>query len=325
MITIIMFQENILLSKHSNYQIGGGARFFYVAKNADQIKSAVEKAKKDKINTFILGGGTNLLISDEGFDGLVLKPEVMELRSNESYEVMVGAGISVETLLHYSITHSLSGLEWAGGLPGTVGGAIRGNAGAFAGEMKDCIKEVVSLDVSGKQPRIVKRNNVQCKFSYRNSVFKTRDNFGDSKYWAGPAEIILEATLALKKGDKKSIRKAIEEKIKYRQENHPIDHPNIGSIFKNTDLKKFSKNRHKEFASVIKTDPFLVVPTAHLISQAGLKGVSYGGAMISPKHPNFIVNVLNAKATDVKALIRLAKTSVKEKFDVELEEEIIYL
>lgn len=328
-----MFQSSIELKKFSNYKIGGQARHFYVAKNVDDLKLASQKAKKEKLPIFILGGGTNLLISDKGFKGLVIKPEIHLLKL-DGIKVKVGAGVQVSELLNYSITKSLSGLEWAGGLPGTVGGAIRGNAGAFGGEIKDSITEVVSLDISGKTPKIIKRNNKDCKFGYRNSIFKMKDGNPSASSGRVPSadstgsgwgEIILEATLALKKGDKKAIKKAIEEKIKYRHERQPLEYPNIGSIFKNVDLRLVPKKLHADLAHVVKTDPFPVVPTAYLISECGLKGVSWGGAMISPKHPNFIVNVLDAKAGDVKLLIKLVKAAVKEKYGIKLEEEVIYV
>ena len=312
--SMLMFQDKVILSRHSNYKIGGPAEYFYAADKVEKIIRAVEKARQAKLPIFILGGGTNLLISDEGFAGLILKPDIKSLKS-EGVLMKVGAGTLVSDLLDLAVTKGLAGLEWAGGLPGTLGGAVRGNAGAFGGEIKDCVKEIISLDISVNKPLIKKRNNKQCRFGYRNSIFKQLNG----------KEIILEATLALAEGDKKAISSAIEEKIKYRQEHQPLDYPNIGSIFKNVDLKKVPKNKHKAFASVIKTDPFPVIPAAYLIHQAGLKGVSFGGAMISSKHPNFIVNALNAKAADVQALISLTKASVKSKFGVELEEEIQYV
>lgn len=313
---MFMFRSAVNLTAHSNYKIGGIARYFYIAKNVEGLKKAAERAKKAKLNTFILGGGTNLLISDRGFDGLVLKPEIKKLEieklGNKEILVKAGAGVLVSKLLNFSISKSLSGLEWAGGLPGTVGGAIRGNAGAFGGETKDLIAEVVSLDISGKTLKIVRRNNKECRFGYRNSVFKINDG----------REIIMETTFVLKKGDKKAIRDAIEEKIRYRQERHPMEYPNIGSIFKNTGAKNVPEKWRNIFAAKIKNDPFPVLPTAVLLAEAGLKGVSCGGAMISPKHPNFIVNVGGASAEDVKKLISLAKITIKTKFGVELEEEI---
>jgi len=329
-----MLQEKVELKRYSNYKIGGLARYFYIVKNLDQLEQAVAKAQKDKLKIFILGGGTNLLISDDGFNGLVIKPEIMKLENSEVM-VKVGAGVFISELLDFLISKSLSGMEWAGGLPGTVGGAIRGNAGAFAGEMKDVVEEVVSLVISGSKPKIVRRRNNECRFGYRDSIFKQQDN----------REIILEATLRFKKGNRKIIRNSIEDKIRYREERQPLDYPNIGSIFKNVPLSRIAADLKADIAQLdantvkvsvgrpqrltfiapIKVDPFPVIPTAHLIHEAGLKGISYGGAMISPKHPNFIVNVLNAKAEDVKKLIKLVKFSVKSKFGIELEEEIIYV
>jgi UDP-N-acetylmuramate dehydrogenase len=309
-----MFQKDVDLKTHSNYKIGGLARQFCNPKNVEELKAAVQKAWKDKLPIFILGGGTNLLINDAGFNGLVIKPEINKLQVS-GVRCQVGAGVLMSEFLNFLISRGLSGMEWAGGLPGTVGGAIRGNAGAFGGETKDLVKEVVSLDVSGRTPKIFKRKNSECKFGYRNSIYKINDG----------KEIILEATFELKKGDKKAIKQAIEEKIKYRKERHPMEHPNIGSIFKNVDLRIVPKKLHEQFATVVKKDPFPVVPTAYLISECGLKGVSWGGAMISPKHPNFIVNVLDAKAEDVKTLIKLVKAAVKEKYGIRLEEEVIYV
>lgn len=320
-----MFEKNKPLSIYSNYKIGGPAEYFYRAKNVREIKKALDYWRRFNRNkngqnlpasrqVFILGGGTNLLIDDEGFSGLVLKPEIKSLKA-EGEMVYVGAGVLVSELLEFLIQKSFSGLEWAGGLPGTVGGAIRGNAGAFGGEIKDVVKEITSLDISKNPPKIIKRTGQECAFGYRSSIFKFQRS----------PEIITEAVLVLQKGDKNEIRRAIEEKINYRKEHQPLEYPNIGSTFKNVDLSEISKDRHKEFQEVIKTDPFPVIPAAYLIDQCGLKGVSFGGAMISLKHPNFIVNILNARASDVKNLINLAKNEVEKKFNIKLEEEIVYV
>ena len=309
-----MFKKDIPLSKYSSYRIGGPARYFYEAKNLEQLVSAVKKAREENLPIFILGGGTNLVFSDYGFDGLVLKPKLLKMET-ESPVITVQAGVSMSDLLEFAMEHGLSGLEWAGGLPGTLGGAVRGNAGAFKGEIKDLIQEVVSLWISSGELKVIKRTNPECRFRYRDSVFKQNDG----------KEIILSVTLNMKQGDKKEIREAMEEKIKYREDRHPMEYPNVGSIFKNVDVSKISGKLRPIFQHVIKTDPFPVIPTAYLIANAGLKGVSHGGAMISPKHPNFIVNVLNAKAEDVETLAQLVKATVKDKFGIVLEEEVIYV
>ena len=314
------FQENVSLAHFSNYKIGGNARFFFVPKNEKEVAWAVAEAQAKKLPIFILGGGTNLLIADEGFNGLVIKPALAEIKQKGNL-LTIGSGITITQLLNYVLKHSLSGLEWAGGLPGTLGGAIRGNAGCFGGEIKDCVVSVRSFDM--EKMKIVERNARACKFNYRDSIFKN----------SGASEIILSATLEFEKGDKKKIAQSIQEKIEHRVKNHPLEYPNIGSIFKNVPLAQVVhaqsairnpqssiKFRGSEFS--VKTDPFPVISAAKLISESGLRGVSFGGAMISPKHPNFIVNMLNAQANDVKSLIELAKAEVKTKFGVVLEEEV---
>ncbi|HUC31248.1 MAG TPA: UDP-N-acetylmuramate dehydrogenase [Candidatus Paceibacterota bacterium] len=317
------FKENVPLSKFSHYKIGGPARFFFEARSAKDVQWAVKEAKARKLPVFVLGGGTNLLISDEGFPGLVLRPDIRDIKRKEN-AVTVGAGMLMAELLKYAAAKSLAGLEWAGGLPGTVGGAVRGNAGCFGGEIKDSVVSVRSFDT--RTMKIVERTGRQCAFAYRHSIFKKKNG----------AEIILSVTLALQKGNKKEIAKAIKERIKYRKEHHPLEHPNIGSIFKNVPLRALHKEGSVNYKKAlrestlafrgvrfsVKTDPFPVISAAKLISESGLRGVSAGGAMISPKHPNFIVNVLGARSPEVECLIMLAKANVRKKFGIPLEEEV---
>ncbi len=316
------FKANINLSGFTNYRIGGPATFFFEAKSPEEIAWAVDEAAQRKIDFFVLGAGTNVLVPDEGFAGLVLRPRIdfIEVKGNF---LRAGAGALVSDVLKAVAKAGLSGLEWAGGLPGTLGGAIRGNAGAFKGEIKDVVSSVESFDT--RTLKFLTRMNAECKFSYRSSIFKEK---GD--------EIILSATLQFTKGDPKKIQKTIEEKIEYRLARHPMEYPNVGSIFKNVPLAQIHRKETPDYEEAVhnstfnfhgesvpvKIDPFAVIPTASLISRAGLKGVSFGGAMVSPKHPNFIVNSLNANASDVKALIALVKEGVAEKFGVELEEEV---
>lgn len=299
------------MAQYGSYKIGGPARYFFHAENKEDIVRALKKwNRKNKI--FILGSGTNILFDDNGFDGLVLKPDLKNISVKKNV-IAAGAGVLMEDLLNFCVKNELSGLEWAGGLPGTLGGAIRGNAGAFGGEIKDFVLSVSSIKPSDL--KLVERNYSRCGFGYRSSIFKNQKN----------KEIILSAELNLKTGDKAAIKKAIEEKIQYRRERHPLEHFNIGSIFKNVPFDSISKKRHSLFLKTVKNDPFPVVPAAFLLSEAGLKGVAAGGAMISPKHPNFIVNVLSANSADVENLVSLAKEKVKKQFQINLEEEIIRL
>ena len=309
-----MFTEEHL-KHHSNYKIGGKAAHFFSFRTIPEAIEAAQKAKEIGKPIFILGGGTNILFGDKGWDGVVLKNEIDAFEVLDGNRLRVGGGVPIDRILKITIERGLSGLEWAGGLPGTLGGAIRGNAGAFMGETKDSIVEVTSLRIGNGESQIVHRDNKECTFAYRSSVFKT----------AHPDEIVLEATLQFTPGNRDEIEKAIQEKIEYRKTRHPIDLPNIGSIFKNIDLKDIPEEFQKKFAHVIKKDPFPVLPTAFLISEAGLKGTRHGGAEISGRHPNFIVNTGNATASDVKYLIALVKKTIKEKFHIDLEEEIVYI
>ncbi len=303
--------HNVSLKDHSSYRIGGLAKHFFEARSEHELMEALSDARNQNLRVFVLGGGTNILFSDEGFDGLIIKPLFGQVEvSGET--LRVGAGALMKDIVEAAARAGLAGLEWAGGLPGTLGGAVRGNAGAFGGEMKDSVVSVRSIAMDSF--KIMERDNAACRFGYRMSVFKEHGN-----------EVILSAELQLKKGDQESIRSAVSEKIRYRNERHPMEYPNIGSIFKNVPVSHYPNIEIEKYSHVIKHDPFPVIPTAYLLTEAGLKGVSFGGAMFSPKHPNFIVNVLEATEADVRALIALAKNTVKEKFGIVLEEEVMYI
>lgn len=308
-----MIEHNVLLKRYSNFRIGGPARRFVRAQSLVELADVVAAARREELPILVMGSGTNLLISDEGFAGLVIKPEFDYVQHHDVL-FKVGAGALVSDALNTSIAKGLAGLEWAGGLPGTIGGAIRGNAGAFGGEIKDVVRDVMSLSLAEGGSKIIKRTAAECHFGYRNSVFKENGN-----------EIILEATLTLASGDPLAIARVAEEKIAFRQQRHPLEHPNIGSIFKNIDWQTVPIAHQETFKDKMKIDPFPVLPTAVLIDRCGLKGVSCGGAMISPKHPNFIVNTIGATADDVHQLIGLVKDSVKDKFGITLEEEVQYV
>lgn len=305
------FIEKESLSAYSNFKIGGPARFFFPAKNEGEISAALKEAGNSGLPVFVLGGGTNILFSDSGFDGLVIKPEIKMLR-RERDMIIAGAGVFMSELLNFTAENNLSGLEWAGGLPGTLGGAIRGNAGCFNGEIKDSVSTVRSINRDTHE--VLERNNAECDFGYRDSVFKK-----DAK------EIILETVLLMKPGEKDKILSSANEKIEYRKTRQPGEYPNIGSIFKNVPVEKFKNGLTEELKTHVKTDPFSVVPAAVLISQAGLKSRQIGGAQVSEKHANFIINIGDAKAADVLALIEVVKKEVSDKFGVQLEPEIEFV
>ncbi|MDP2637591.1 MAG: UDP-N-acetylmuramate dehydrogenase [Candidatus Levybacteria bacterium] len=308
------FQENVLLKNYSNYKIGGPAKYFCGIGSVEELKEALKLALEKKISKiFILGKGTNILINDKGFDGLIIYNQIGGINIlDESIEV--GSGVLIKDLLNFCVENSLTGFEWAGGLPGTVGGAVRGNAGAFKGEIKDNILQVRSLDLKTLEEKI--RTGDVCSFGYRNSIFKSG---------IAENEFIASVNLDLVKGDREEIKEKIQQKIDYRINRHPMNYPSIGSTFKNIPLDSLSPELQKEFAFIVKTDPFPVVPVTKLLALSDLKGKRVGGAMISDKHPNFIVNVDNASSRDVKTLIDIARQAVKDKYGIILEEEIMYL
>jgi UDP-N-acetylmuramate dehydrogenase len=280
-------KENVILAPYTTFKIGGEAEYFLEVERKEELIKAIELSKEINLPVFILGRGSNLLVSDEGFKGLVLKIDFNEIEIEEN-SVICGAGVSLSELLKRLTEEGLSGLEWAAGIPGTVGGAIRGNAGAFEGSMSDCIREIEALEIN-PEIRIKKYNKEESKFNYRSSIFKNKKDI-----------VIINALFELEKGNREKIKKDIEKYLNYRKEKHPLSFPSAGSIFKNPVDNS----------------------AANLIDKSGLKGEQIGGAKVSEKHANFIVNSGEAKAEDVLELIALVKKRVKKKFGIELEEEI---
>jgi len=315
-----MFKQNVPLKNYSRYGIGGPAAYSLEVATKEELLNGLKDWKKisagfpqKRKQIYVLGDGTNILISEKGFEGLVIHNLIGGIEK-KGEDVVVGSGVLLSGVLDFCIANSLTGLEWAGGLPGTIGGATRGNAGAFGGETKDSVKEVISLNVDTLEEKT--RDKWECTFAYRYSLFKTEETKN---------EMILSIVLSLKKGQQVEIRKSIQEKIDYRNEKHPMEFPSIGSTFKNVKVDKIPEKWKEALMPSVKIDPFPVVPAAKFLVLAGVKGKKIGNAQISKKHPNFIVNLGDAKSKDVKALINFAKDAVKRQFGVTLEEEIIYL
>ena len=280
------------LANHSTYKIGGPARCLLNAAGEDEVVAALQVAFSSGCPFLILGGGSNVLFADEGFPGMVIHMQNDSIETQEGADgvnILVGAGTSLAKLANFALANSLSGLEWAAGIPGTVGGAIRGNAGAFHQEIGNAIKKVRAIDVSDKTaaPRIFEKND--CDFSYRDSVFKRNKNL-----------VIVSASLFLAKGKRESIEREMKEYLEKKVTTQPLDAFSAGSVF--TNPPGFFAGK--------------------LIEDCGLKGKVVGGALVSPKHANFIVNAGNAKAVDVLELIAQIKNAVKEKFNIDLKEEI---
>ncbi len=323
---MLNIQQNIPLSKYTTFRIGGPAKFFVEVKNEEELIEALKYAKENGLEFFILGGGSNVLVSDKGFDGLIIKFKVQNSKfkvtvQNSKFYLECWAGDNFPDLVKYTSENRLTGLEWAVGLPATVGGAIRGNAGAFGSCMKDAIESVKVVDTSklmqnanikmqNDNAKIIK--NSDCKFGYRNSIFKENSNL-----------IILSVTLKLRLGDKEKIQNKVKEIIEKRMLNHPREN-SAGSFFKNpiVENKKLAEEFEADCGIICKDGK---LPAGWLIVQAGLKGKKIGGAMVSKEHANFIVNTGAATAEDVIILASFIKQQVRDKFGIELEEEVQHL
>ena len=246
-----MFKDNIKFNEpmrnHTTFKIGGQAKIFIQAKTEEEVKKVLEKSKKVKKNVFIIGNGSNILVHDEGINGIVLKICIKEIEIEENQDVdvtvKVGAGVKNAELAQKLLKKGIKGFEFASGVPGTIGGAIYMNAGAYGEEFKNIVQNVTYMDKEGKMHTI---KNEDCKFGYRNSIF-TSGNF-----------IILSAVLKLERGNIVEIEKRMKELANLRKEKQPIEYPSAGSTFK-------------------RGDGFI---TAKLIDDCGLKGYKIGGAQI---------------------------------------------
>ena len=289
-------KQNEPLSKHTTFAIGGPAKYFAVAKTKEEVLEAIDFAEKKKLPFFVLGGGSNILINDTGYDGLIIKIQIGGVKVSED-GITAGAGVLLSQLVNESAKYGLSGLEWAGGIPGTIGGAVNGNAGAYGRSVSESVSEIVVLaEENGKwKEKIYSRE--ECGFEYRKSKFKHLAN----------REIVLEIVLNLQKSDTEKVRGEVRNIVLKRKGKIPPQ-PSAGCVFKN-----------------IKKDGQLVAAVGKLVEECGLKGVKSGNAEIPHLHGNYVVNLGGAKAEDVLKLINLCKQKVKDRFNLELEEEIIVM
>ncbi len=277
------------LKKHTSFKIGGNAELFVTVENTLQLKAVIKACNENDIPLFILGRGSNLLISDNGMKGVVLtlEGEFKDISIKEN-TITCGAGVNLTKLCTFALSHSLSGLEFAYGIPGSVGGAVYMNAGAYGGEMNDVVTSVTHITKDGD---IVTLDKAQLDFSYRHSVYKTTD------------DIILSATFELKPDDSALIKERMDDFMNRRKTKQPLEYPSAGSVF---------KRPQGNFAGT-------------LIEQCGLKGKTIGGAQVSTKHAGFIINVGDATCDDVLNLVKFVQDTVMEKTGYFLEREIIYI
>ncbi|MCD4760951.1 UDP-N-acetylmuramate dehydrogenase [bacterium] len=299
-------QKNISLAKYTTFKIGGPAENFVEVKDVLELQEVLKWAEENKQLITIIGGGSNLLISDKGLKGLVVKLclDHLEFKQNK---IIVAAGVNLAYLLNQSFSHGLVGLEFAAGVPGTVGGAVRGNAGTFGTGIGDVVKKIKYLD---ENYQVAEMTAAKAKFEYRHSIFK-------DKPW-----IVLEVELELKEGDVQASQKLIKERLDRRKETQPHQ-ASAGCIFKNVDFKDLNlKNLEKRGLELDKFTKTKQIPAAYLIDQAGLKGHTIGDAQVSELHTNYIINKGEATAEQVIILISFIKQQIRNKYGLQLKEEV---
>ncbi len=288
-------EERIILNanmkEYTSFKIGGNADLLVTAKDKEEVKQVLNISKKYQCPIFVLGNGTNILVKDNGIRGIVLRNRIdfikfLEGKPEDKYvEVSVGAGVKNSILAQKLLKEELSGFEFASGIPGTIGGAIKMNAGAYGGEIKDILIETTYLDYKGNIHTI---SNEENKFSYRYSIFKEKK------------AIIISAKFKFAKCNFAEIKEKMKQNERSRKEKQPLEFPNAGSTFK----------RGEDFI------------TAKLIDECNLKGYNVGDAEVSTKHCGFIVNKGNAKAEDVIELVQYIKEKIHGKFNKEINLEI---
>jgi UDP-N-acetylmuramate dehydrogenase len=288
-------KRSVFLRGHSNFRIGGRADYFFEANSLPEFMKSILLAREHPFPYFIIGGGYNLLFADDGFRGLIIKNRVKGIKQGEKKaEIEALAGTPLRDLIQFSIDSSLSGFEFLAGIPGTVGGAVFSNAGAFGQSIGEFLKEAEILDRKGKRVKVKKD---YFKFRYRHSVLSEKK------------DVFLRAVFELHHGEKKKIKARVGKNLEKRKSNHPPQEVACaGSYFKNPVLPDGSR-----------------VPAAYFLDRVGAKNLRFGGAAVYSGHANFIINKEKASAQDVLRLAQELKQRVKDKFGLELEEEVIFL
>lgn len=299
--------RNEPLSRHTSFAIGGPARLFARVRSRDELLEALVCVSTEKMPYYILGGGSNVLANDRGFDGAVIKNEDRSF-SIDGTRVVAAPGVSLAALAHKTAEMGLSGLEWAFGIPGTIGGAVRGNAGAFGGETKDVLASAEVYDMSTGEMRTLVTE--EFTFTYRRSAC------ADHPEW-----VITKIIYTLMQSDPVLTMEKLQSALVRKKETQPLGAHCAGSMFKNNPISLFSDMSSIPEEYIKKGR----VPSGYLIEHVGLKGYRTDRAMISDKHANFFINIGGASFDDVMQLIDLAKRKVFEKYGIHLCEEIQYI
>ena len=284
----IGYKENESMALHTSFKIGGDADLFLIPDTAEKLSLSLKLARENGVPYFILGNGSNLLVSDGGIEGAVISTSALDSIKVIGNDIICGAGARLGSVCAAALESSLCGLEFAYGIPGSVGGALYMNAGAYGGEMKDAVLEAKCIDKDGNILTVPLKD---MDMSYRNSIFKSN------------GAVITEVTLRLAKGEKYEIKAKMDDFISRRKSKQPLEYPSAGSTF---------KRPQGNFAGT-------------LIEKCGLKGKNVGGAFVSEKHAGFVINKGGATASDVLALVDIIKETVFEKENVKLEKEIIFV
>ena len=286
----VLYNEK--MSGYTSLKVGGSADALICIENENQLMAIVKRFREKNIKFFPAGNLTNIIVRDKGYRGAILLMTGMnDIRCEQTFEgrylVSAMAGVSLAKVVHHTLAEELTGLEFCAGIPGSVGGAVWMNAGAYGKEMKDVIQKVDILDSSSIK-RTMRRAEIS--FRYRHS------DFPDDT-------IILGAQFQLEKGERARIKDRISEIMQWRQAKHPLEYPSAGSVFKNLPG----------------------MPAGKLIEEMGLKGVTVGGAQISTQHANFIINRGEATATDILSLIELIQSRARQDKGVTLETEVVII
>lgn len=306
-----LLKKNFNLTPLTTFRIGGQAEFFMIIKNKRELIKAAVWAKARKLTLSVLAGGSNILITRKKIKGLVLKISGESYFIKKNY-IISWAGTGLTKLAKISGQAGLTGLEWSFGIPGSLGGAIRGNAGAYGFNIADRVVLVEAYDLI--KNKFIKLDSQACKFGYRDSIFKKRKNL-----------LITSVKLKLTRGTSAEIKSLSLKNFNERVKKLPKE-PSAGCVFKNLEYKKIIR-QNKELAEDLKAKGLIrggKIGAAYLIDQLGLKGKTAGQAKVSEQHANFIVNTGQARTKDVVKLIKLIKTRVKHKYKIDLEEEIQY-
>ncbi len=305
------YLEHEPLSRHTTFRIGGSARHFCDVLSVDELLAVLAVARQSSAPYIVLGLGSNVLVSDKGYEGIVVMVRHGEVTISETL-LQADAGASLAAIVDAAGDAGLTGLEWAVGIPGTVGAAVRGNAGAYGGDMKDNVLDVTVV----RDGSLLTVTNTECGFNYRESIFKQPENH----------DIIVSARFQLQRGDKEQSQNKMSEILATRMAKFG-DSVSAGSVFKNIEMSEEEiqafKKEYPQFPDQFVT--YRKVPAAWLIEECGFKGRVVGGAGIYETHAGIITNLGGATAEDVIMLISIIKQKVRVQFGLQLMEEVQYV